>query len=161
MHVAFCTVAIAAGGVVLLPKGTRWHRTLGHLYATSMAGVVVSALTIYDLTGGPGPFHLAALVAAVTVGGGLYTVLARRPAASWIEAHATWMSWSYVGLMAALAAESLARFVMPRAAGFLEARELWTLFWITVTVATLAVVAAGAWLIRTRLAGVAEEVSPS
>lgn len=157
VHFVFCLVAIGAGAVVVLrPKGTRWHRTWGHLYVWSMLGVVVTALSIYDLTGGPGPFHLGALVALLTVSGGMYTVLRRRPKKSWMEAHAAWMSWSYVGLLAAAAAESLSRFVMPWAAGFLESESLWGVFWGSVALATFIVFAIGAWLVRTRLPGALE-----
>lgn len=157
VHLVFSFVAIGAGSiVVLLPKGTRWHRTLGHLYATSMLGIVVTALSIYDLTGRFGPFHFAALMGAFTLAGGLWTVLARRPRKSWIEAHAIWMSWSYIGLMAAFAAESLTRFVMPRAAGFLDGARLWGVFWASVAVASLAVIVVGWWLVKTRLPGAVE-----
>jgi hypothetical protein len=81
-----------------------------------MVGVIVTAFSIYDLTGKFGPFHVAASLSAVTLSAGLYHVLARRPQYNWIVWHAEWMSWSYIGLIAALTAESLTRFVMPRAA---------------------------------------------
>ncbi|NNM32092.1 MAG: hypothetical protein HKO53_03455, partial [Gemmatimonadetes bacterium] len=74
-HLAFSLIAIAAGAVVLLlPKGTRWHRTWGHGYVWSMVGVIVTSMAMYDLTGRVTPFHFAALVAAVTVAGGMWTV---------------------------------------------------------------------------------------
>jgi len=80
-------------------------------------------------------------------------VLARRPKKYWIEAHATWMAWSYVGLSAALVAESLTRFVMPALAESLDHGELWRAFWTVVALASFATVAVGGWLIRMRLAG--------
>ena len=50
VHLIFSLIAIAAGGwVLLIRKGTRWHRTLGHVYAMSMAGVVVTAFSIYGM----------------------------------------------------------------------------------------------------------------
>jgi uncharacterized membrane protein len=148
VHTVFALLAMAAGAAVcLLPKGTRWHRTLGHVYATAMAGLVVTALFIYRLTGGFGLFHIFALVAAATLAAGLGTVLLRRPRGSWMEAHATWMSWSYVGLLAAFVSESLTRVVMPRVAPLLREHELWGLFWTLVGVATLVVVLTGRWLI--------------
>ena len=157
VHLVFSLVAIAAGGVVvLLRKGTRWHRTLGHLYATSMGGVIATALAIYDLTGRFGPFHVAALVGGFTIAGGMWTVLARRPRKHWIEAHAIWMSWSYIGLMAAFAAETLTRFLMPRAATFLETRQLWGAFWGSVGSASFLVAGIGWWLVKTRLPGAVE-----
>jgi uncharacterized membrane protein len=152
VHLIFSLVAIAAGSAVLLtPKGTRWHRTLGHVYATTILGTCVTAMGLYNLTGRFGPFHVAAIVGALTLVVGLYTVLARRPRKHWIETHATWMSWSYVGLMSAFAAESLTRFVMPRVAPYLERRAMWGAFWTTVLVASFAVGGVGARLVKTRL----------
>ena len=157
VHLITAFMAIAAGAVVLRPpKGTRWHRTFGHLYAMSMLGVITTSFAIYGLTGSPGPFHFAAVVAAVALGGGMITVLFRRPRKGWIEAHAIWMSWSYIGLMAAFAAESLTRFVMPRAASYLESSDLWTAFWIAVGVASFLVIGVGWWITKTILPGVIE-----
>lgn len=153
VHFVFSVTAIASGAwVLILRKGTRWHRTLGHLYAMSMLGVIVTALSIYDLFGGFGPFHIAAVVAAVTVGGGLWAVLARRPRKTWVEAHANWMAWSYVGLLAAAVSETATRFVMPAIAARYGAMN-WSWFWGLVGVATLVVVLTGRHLIVTRMPG--------
>ncbi len=152
VHTAFAFVAIAAGAIVLLTtKGTRWHRTFGHVYATSLCVTVVTAFLLYNLTGSFGLFHVAAIVSGVTLGFGLFTVLARRPKKDWIEAHATWMSWSYIGLMAAFVAEVLTRFVMPRVAPFLEGKSMWGAFWSSVGVASFAICGVGWWLVKTRL----------
>lgn len=152
VHLVVSLLAVLFGAVVLmLDKGTRWHRTWGHGYVWCMVGVVATSFAMYNLTGRPGPFHVAALVAAVAIGGGLYTVLRRRPKKQWIEAHATWMAWSYVGLCAALVAESLSRFAMPLAARYLERTALWPAFWMFVAVGSFATIAVGARLIKTRL----------
>ena len=152
VHLVFSIIAIGVGAVVVMnAKGTRWHRTFGHIYATSMVGVIATAFSIYDLTGKFGPFHVAASLSAVTLSAGLYFVLARRPKYNWIEWHAQWMSWSYIGLMAALTAESLTRFIMPRTAPWLEERELWSVFWSTVVVVSLVTFAVGWWLVKTKL----------
>ena len=152
VHLITSFVAIGAGGwVLLLPKGTRWHRTLGHVYAMSMVGVIATAFSIYRLTGRFGPFHIAAVVGGATLLAGLASVLARRPKKSWIEAHAIWMSWSYIGLMAAFAAETLTRFIMPRVQVLLEGNELWGAFWTSVGVASFGIAGIGARLVKTRL----------
>lgn len=153
VHSVFAFTAIVAGGaVVLLPKGTRWHRTLGHAYATSMMGLLASALFIYDLTGSWGVFHWAAVVGLATLLIGMGYALVRHPRRTWIEHHATWMSWSYVGLLAAFAAESATRFVMPVVVDRVpEQSDLWAVFWVLVVGASLAVAAVGTWLVKTRL----------
>jgi len=153
VHLITSFMAIGAGGwVMVIPKGTRWHRTLGHVYAMSMVGVIASAFAIYDLTGSFGPFHIAAVIGAVTLFFGLFTVLARRPKKEWITAHAIWMSWSYIGLIAALVAETATRFVMPRLEpSFQTNTQAWTAFWLSVGLASLAVFVAGWWLVKTRL----------
>jgi len=154
VHLLFSLCAVLLGAVVLLlPKGTRWHRTWGHGYVWCMVGVVGTSFAMYGLTGRVTPFHAAALVAGGTLVGGLWTVLMRRPGKHWIEAHAIWMAWSYVGLMAAFVAESLTRFVMPAIAGELQKNSMWAAFWTTVAVGTFATIGLGALLIRRRLPG--------
>jgi uncharacterized membrane protein len=151
-HLIFCGGAIVLGAVVLaLPKGTRWHRAWGHGYFWCMVGVVGTSFAMYGLTGRVTPFHLAALIAGVTVVNGMLTVLRRQPKGYWIGAHATWMAWSYVGLLAALVAESLTRFIMPALAETLEQNALWPIFWILVAVGSLGTMWIGALQIRKRL----------
>jgi len=152
IHFIVSLLAIALGaGVLRLPKGTRWHRTLGQGYAWCMAGVIATSFAMFNLTGRFTPFHGAALVALVTLVGGMYTVLRRRPRMFWIEAHATWMAWSYVGLMAALVAESLTRFALPPLAGMLGDRGLWPLFWGLVIAGSGGTFVVGALWIRRAL----------
>jgi len=152
LHLIFSFLAIVLGTMVMmLPKGTRWHRTWGHGYVWCMLGVVATALALYNLTGRLTPFHLAAAVSGATVLMGMITVLRRRPKKAWMGAHATWMAWSYVGLLAALVAESLTRFVMPAIADVLEDGALWPAFWTLVAVGSFATFGAGAWWIYARL----------
>ncbi len=154
VHLVFSLLAILFGAVVLmLPKGTRWHRSWGHGYFWAMVGVVATALSLYNLTGRLTPFHFFAVVAGATVAAGLWSVLSRRPKKVWIEAHANWMAWSYVGLLAAFVAESLTRFAMPLLAGTLERNALWPAFWILVAVGSAATIGVGAYAIRRRLPG--------
>ena len=147
-HLAFAVLAILFGGVVLvLPKGGRWHRTVGQGYFWSMVGVVATSFTMYRLTGEVTPFHFAAAISGLTIAGGMWTVLRRRPG-HWVHAHALWMTWSYVGLIAALVAESLTRLAMPSLEATLERRALWPAFWILVATASGATFLVGAAMIR-------------
>ena len=110
IHVVFGIVALLAGtAVILLPKGARWHRTLGHLYLTNMLALNITALFIYNLYGRFGPFHWMALGSLLTLIVGIVPVLTRRPKGRWLELHAAFISGSYVGLVAATAAEITSR----------------------------------------------------
>jgi uncharacterized membrane protein len=110
IHTTFGLVALLAGAVVLLlRKGGRWHRTLGHVYLTSMIALNVSALFIYRLFGHFGPFHWLAVISLVMLVLGIVPVFTRRPRGRWLERHATLFSGSYAGLVAATASEITSR----------------------------------------------------
>ena len=110
VHTACGVAALACGlGVLLRPKGTGGHRALGWAYAASMGGLLATAFLIYRLFGGFGPFHWAAVAGAATLAGGLAAVRRRRPRKAWRERHAYLMSYSYLGLLAATAAEIVTR----------------------------------------------------
>jgi uncharacterized membrane protein len=136
----FGLVALMAGAaVLLLHKGTRWHRTLGHLYLTNMLALNISALFIYRLFGGFGPFHWLALVSLVTLIAGMVPVFTRRPQGHWLDLHASFINGSYVGLVAATAAE-----ITSRLPGTEES------FGLVVAGTSILVVAVGGYLIQTR-----------
>lgn len=136
MHTSFALMALVAGAaVVLRRKGTPHHRRLGWVYVGSMLGLNATALLIYRLFGGFGPFHVAALLSLATLAGGLWPALRRRP--GWVVRHYWWMTYSYVGLLAAAAAEAVTR--LPGIT-----------FWWAVLLASAAVMAAGAVLITRR-----------
>ena len=110
IHTIFGLVALAAGtAVLLIRKGTRWHRTLGHVYLTAMVSLNVSGLFIYNLYGHFGPFHWMALGSLLTLIAGMVPVFTRRPKGSWLEWHAVFINGSFVGLAAATAAEVTSR----------------------------------------------------
>ncbi len=136
-HFATALLALSSGAVVVFGrKGTRFHRNLGRVYFGSMLALNISALSIYDLFGGFGAFHFAALVSLVTVVLGVRSAWMRH--ANWRFSHAYWMSWSYVGLVAAAVAESATRYLKFD-------------FGLTVAIASLMVFVIGAMLIRWRL----------
>lgn len=138
-HFLTALVAIVAGGlVVAAPKGTRYHRWVGRVYFAAMLVLNVTALLIYRLWGHFGPFHAAALVSLVTVVLGVVAVRRRKPAKTWRIGHAYWMSWSYVGLLAAAVAETSTRLLNFN-------------FGLTVAVASFAVLGVGAVVINRRL----------
>ena len=137
LHISTAVLALSSGAVVVLrPKGTRTHRNTGRLYFASMLAMNISALSIYDLFCGFGPFHAAAIISLFTVLMGVRSAWLRHK--GWRIAHAYWMSWSYVGLLAAAVSESATRYFDFD-------------FGLSVAVATVAVVVVGANVIRRRL----------
>lgn len=109
VHGLFGLLALACGlGVFLQRKGTRSHRLWGYGYVCSMILLNLTALAIYDLFGRFGVFHYAAVFSLLTVLAAIVPAMSKRPAA-WLELHAMFMSWSYVGLVAAFVAEIAVR----------------------------------------------------
>lgn len=102
LHLVFAITALGAGAtVVFRPKGDSRHRALGYCYVASLLVVNVSALSVYEDSAVAGPFHVMATVSLVTLFSGFMPVFLRRPASRWLALHAYFMSWSYVGLVAA------------------------------------------------------------
>lgn len=134
-HMVCALLALGSGAAVLLRrKGTRSHRRLGWIYVASMLALNGTALMIYRLFGGFGPFHAAAVASLVTVVAGIIPAVRRKPA-NWVQHHYAWMTWSYVGLCAAAVSE-----VATRQPNFR--------FWWAVFAGTFVVIGVGAVLIR-------------
>jgi uncharacterized membrane protein len=110
IHTIFGMVALVAGtAVILTTKGTRWHRTLGHVYLSNMLALNITALFIYRLYGRFGPFHWMALGSLLTLIAGMVPVFTGRPKGGWLALHAAFINGSFVGLVAATAAEITSR----------------------------------------------------
>jgi uncharacterized membrane protein len=145
VHTAFATLAILFGVVVLLlRKGGSRHRVLGWAYVISMAVMLSTAFMIYRLTGAFGPFHAAAVLALVPLVAGVLAAR-QRPRGRWLRRHYFAMTYSYVGLLAAAAAESTTRLRLLS-------------FWWAVLLASLAVFALGALLITRNARGTLRKV---
>ena len=107
-HLVVAIAALVAGTlVVLTTKGSARHVLAGRAYLLAMLAVNASAFMIYELYSGFGLFHWAAVFSLATVLAGYLSARQRRP--GWKIRHAYFMSGSYVGLIAALAAELLTR----------------------------------------------------
>jgi uncharacterized membrane protein len=158
-HLATAILALAAGAAVLLTvKGTRRHRRVGWLYVSAMVAMNGSALLIYRLFGGFGPFHAFALVSLAGLIAGTVAAIRARQAriahdpqrrSRLVGMHYQFMTWSYVGLCAAAVSE-----VATRLPAFRYAPGAGAAFGIAVGVATIAVMVVGGRLIiarRTRI----------
>lgn len=113
-HIALAIASLMLGAMVFLQKkGGGRHRLFGYLYAGALLLVNSSALLVYEESSGLGPFHILALISLATLSGGFVPAFLRWPRDSWLEAHAYFLSWSYVGLVAAGAAQMATKLVGP------------------------------------------------
>lgn len=159
IHLLASVASVVLGAAVLGqgPKGGRRHRQLGWTYVVAMLTVNATAFMLYGLFGGFGPFHVAAVVSLTGIVAG---TLAARSASKArvahqgflrshrVEVHFWWMTFSYVGLIAALASEAITRLPATRAIG----GGAGAMFGAAVGGATALVFAAGSYLIVTRRA---------
>lgn len=107
-HLVTALAALLFGSAVIRSvKGTPRHRWIGRGYLASMVLLNVTALMIYDVFGRFGPFHWLALVSLASLFGGYLAV--RVGWAGWEHSHAYFMVGSYIGLVAAAAAEIASR----------------------------------------------------
>ena len=158
VHLVASVASIVLGALVLAqgPKGDRQHRQLGWAYVVAMMTVNVTAFMIYRLFGGFGPFHAAAIISLTGIVAGALSARRARIArlagqqflrSNRVEVHYWWMTFSYVGLVAALASEAITRLPALRAIGGGGA-----MFAAAVGGATALVFAIGSFLIVTRRA---------
>lgn len=159
VHLVASVVAIAVGAAVLAqgPKGGRRHRQIGWTYVVAMLTVNATAFMLYGLFGGFGPFHVAAIISLTGIVAGTLAARSARKArragqafkrSHRVEVHYWWMTFSYVGLIAALASEAITRLPATRAA----AGGAGAMFGAAVGVATALVFGVGSYLIVTRRA---------
>jgi uncharacterized membrane protein len=161
-HFATAIVALSTGAAVLLmTKGTRRHRRIGWVYVAAMVTMNGSALFIYRLFGGFGPFHAFALISlAGIIAGTVAAIRARRarierdlPRRSRLVAqHYQFMTWSYLGLCAAAVSE-----IATRVPAFRYAPGAGAAFGMAVGVATIAVMIVGGRLIIARRSGILQQ----
>ncbi len=134
LHMYTAIAALAVGAVVLmLRKGDIMHRLLGLFYVFAMLATNATALVMYEFTGGPNFFHIAAAVSLVTSAGALIAIViyagTRAPKA--LETHIELMCWSYFGLVLAAIAEVFTRGLGPQIDSM---RAFWTVFSISMAI---------------------------
>lgn len=147
-HLWAAVAALAIGPVVFFRrKGDIAHRLFGFAYVIAMATTNLSALSLYEFTGGINYFHFFALFSLLTVTAGVVgiVVYAVRRARHALDLHLQMMSWSYFGLVLAAIAESGTR-GLPRL--FENADGFWAPFFIFLAAAGAVGGAATAILIR-------------
>jgi uncharacterized membrane protein len=134
-HFITSVTALITGTVVLLNvKGTKFHKRVGYVYVSSMLILNLSSFFIISF-GGFSLFHCFAIISLFTVLGGIRAAWIRRK--NWLVTHYYLMSWSVVGLYAALWSEIGTRFTN-------SMKD----FWWMVALATFATVVIGAIIIN-------------
>lgn len=137
LHMYTAIVALLVGAITLARrKGDIAHRLLGLLYIFAMFGTNVTALTMYDFTGGPNFFHVAAIGSLLTSVGALVAIVvyAASHAQRALETHIELMTWSYYGVVLAAVAEIVTRGLGPQIDG---AQAFWTVFTISMAITGL------------------------
>ncbi len=131
LHTAFGFCSLLTGLLVFInPKGTRPHRQIGNAYFLSMLLLNITAFGIYDLFGGFGIFHWAALLSLTTIILAVLAVRFRRRFENWLSMHYQFMCWSYLGLLGATSNEFYVH--IPLASKFAD-QYLW-LPWVSLLV---------------------------
>ncbi len=140
IHAVLASTGIVIGFFQLWRrKGGSAHRVLGYAYVAVMVIADGSALLVFQFTGRPNVLHVGALINLACIAAGLWPVLRHPRQDDWFDRHRIWMAGSYVGLLAAAATELTVRTVP-----FASTDEVWT----ATAVVTLAVWAAGRWIVR-------------
>ncbi len=138
-HTVLALVALISGAyVVFQTKGTLTHKKVGYIYVASMLLMNVTALFTQVLFTF-GPFHILAIFSLLTVLFGILSPLLFRHHGNWLSWHYAGMSWSYVGLWAAFAAEIVVR---------LPLEGLGVSFWQVVIGASLLITVLGGYYIK-------------
>jgi uncharacterized membrane protein len=110
IHTVLAVIALVAGAFNLLrAKGTPSHRWGGRVFAVTLVGLNISALTIYHFTGHFNTFHALTFASLSTLAVGLFPVIFKRPRRYWLDMHYFAIGTAYAGLVAAFANELLAR----------------------------------------------------
>jgi uncharacterized membrane protein len=143
LHVITALVALLSGLVIFSRrKAGRLHKVLGYVYSVSMLAMLVTALSIYQLTGSFNLLHGFAILSTLQLSRGFYHAISRKPQRAWLGPHYEWMVGSYIGLSAALVAESSTRFLLPLLKGHFGFQSI-SWFWAVVGIATFVVVWVG------------------
>ncbi|MGB7219417.1 MAG: DUF2306 domain-containing protein [Vicinamibacterales bacterium] len=112
VHTLAASLSLLTGAIQLIrTRRDTLHRRVGYVYAGAMGVNNMSALTIYEFTGGFNIFHALALYSLFNVGMALRPMLVTPRPYQWLRIHYLWVAWSYLGLSAAALTEFLVRVV--------------------------------------------------
>ena len=110
IHTILALFAIGVGCLQLLRrKGDTAHRAVGYAYVYGLLIADGAAMLVFQFTGKLNILHFGVLTNLVCISLGMWPVLRipRRP--NWRLSHYMWISWSYVGVLAATGTEIVVR----------------------------------------------------
>jgi uncharacterized membrane protein len=112
IHAALALFCIGIGAIQFMrPKRGAFHRARGYAFVYAMLLVDGTALLLYRFTGSFNMFHVGALVNLVCIVGAIVPMLWTPRLQGWKYRHYYFISWSYVGLLAAAVNEAIVRSV--------------------------------------------------
>ncbi|TGD98941.1 DUF2306 domain-containing protein [Methylobacterium nonmethylotrophicum] len=131
IHTVLAAAGIVLGLVQFLTrKRGSLHRAVGYAFVYAMLIADCAALLVFQFTGAWNILHFGALTSLACMAAGMWPVLRSPRCPDWREKHYLWISWSYVGLLAAAATELVVRTLPLRHAG-----QAWLVtFAVTLTV---------------------------
>jgi uncharacterized membrane protein len=110
IHTVLAMLGIVVGLVQLMrPKGGSIHRAFGYAFVYAMLVADGTAMLVFQFTGGFNILHIGAIVNLLCIVLAIVPVLRSPRPSNWKNQHYYWMSWSYVGLLAAAATELVVR----------------------------------------------------
>jgi uncharacterized membrane protein len=110
IHLLAATLSLLLGTLVLVvPKEKTFHKPVGYAYLTCMTLMIGTAFGIYRQYNGFGVFHVAALLAGLTLVAGMLPVLLKKRFSRGLRWHYGFMYLSVLELYIALVAELLVR----------------------------------------------------
>jgi uncharacterized membrane protein len=110
IHTVLAMLGIVVGLVQLVrPKGGSIHRALGYAFVYAMLIADGTAMLVFQFTGRFNILHIGAIANMFCIILAIVPVLRSPRPSNWKNQHYYWMSWSYVGLLAAAATELVVR----------------------------------------------------
>jgi uncharacterized membrane protein len=110
VHTVMAISGIIVGLIQLLrPKRGPTHRARGYAFVYAMLIADGAAMLIFQFTGRFNILHIGAMTNLACIVAAMIAVLRSPRPSNWKNQHYYWMSWSYVGLLAAAATEFVVR----------------------------------------------------
>lgn len=101
---AACITLVLAALVLLMPKGTRFHKRTGYVFSMALLALNISAAFLFNLTGRFNFLHVFVWISLGSLMYGIVPAIRRKPA-HWLRMHISGMTGAALGVWAAGFAE--------------------------------------------------------